>query len=116
TKRMSTSTTPQIFKVIRMMDVLTATLDKYASNKMLFPAICSAAARGREIINKYYSLTDDSIVYRIAMVLHLRYKTIYFQCQKWPDSWVDTAVSLVREEWEKNYKQAGEDQLSLPEV
>ncbi|KAF8587906.1 hypothetical protein K439DRAFT_1317452, partial [Ramaria rubella] len=42
-------------------------------------------------------------------------KTIYFQCQKWPDSWVDTAVSLVRKEWEKNYKQAGEDQPSLPE-
>ncbi|KAF8578547.1 hypothetical protein K439DRAFT_1304552, partial [Ramaria rubella] len=104
TKQMSTSTMPQIFKVIPIMDVLTATLDKYTSNKMLFPAIRSAAAQGCEIINKYYSLTDDSIVYRITMVLYPRYKTIYFQHQKWPDSWVDTAVSLVCKEWEKNYK------------
>ncbi|KAF8587379.1 hypothetical protein K439DRAFT_1338216 [Ramaria rubella] len=106
---------PQTFEV-PIMDVLTATLDKYASDKMLFPAVHSAAARGHEIINKYCLLTDDSIVYRIAMVLHPRYKTIYFQRQKWPDSWVDTAVSLVCEEWEKNYKQAGKDQPSLPEV
>ncbi|KAF8584117.1 hypothetical protein K439DRAFT_1298393, partial [Ramaria rubella] len=91
TKQMSTSTTPQIFKVIPIMNVLTATLNKYASNKMLFPAVRSAATRGHEI-NKYYSLMDDSIVYQIAMVLHPRYKTIYFQRQKWPDSWVDTAV------------------------
>ncbi|KAF8592211.1 hypothetical protein K439DRAFT_1610612 [Ramaria rubella] len=30
--------------------------------------------------------------------------TLYFQCQKWPESWVDTAVSLVREQWEHHYK------------
>ncbi|KAF8574184.1 hypothetical protein K439DRAFT_1373096 [Ramaria rubella] len=54
--------------------------------------------------------------YPPPIVLHPRYKTIYFQCQKWPDSWVDTAVSLVCEEWEKNYKQARGDQPSLPEV
>ncbi|KAF8573246.1 hypothetical protein K439DRAFT_1375946, partial [Ramaria rubella] len=67
TKWMSTSTMPQIFKVIPIMDVLTATLDKYASNNMLFPVVCSAAAQGCEIIDKYYSLMDNSIVYWIAM-------------------------------------------------
>ncbi|KAF8590423.1 hypothetical protein K439DRAFT_1329588 [Ramaria rubella] len=92
---------PWIFEVIPIMDVLTATLNKYTGDKMLFPTVCSAATQGHEIINKYYSLMDDSIIYRIAMVLHPSYKTIYFQCQKWPDSWVDTAVSLVCKEWGK---------------
>ncbi|KAF8581324.1 hypothetical protein K439DRAFT_226228 [Ramaria rubella] len=82
TKRMSTSKIPRIFEVIPIIDVLTASLDKYASDKSMFPAMRSAAAKGREILNKYYSLTDDSIVYRIAMIIHPRYKTLYFQRQK----------------------------------
>ncbi|KAF8583746.1 hypothetical protein K439DRAFT_1308281, partial [Ramaria rubella] len=39
--------------------------------------------------------------------LHPRYKTLYFQCQKWPESWIDTAMSLVREQWEKHYRPQG---------
>ncbi|KAF8579152.1 hypothetical protein K439DRAFT_1239162, partial [Ramaria rubella] len=104
TKRMSTSKIPCIYEVIPIIDVLTAVLDKYAANQTLFPAVHSAAAKGREILNKYYSLTDESIVYQIAMILHPRYKTLYFQWQKWPDSWVDTAIKLVHDQWETNYK------------
>ncbi|KAF8578866.1 hypothetical protein K439DRAFT_1316404, partial [Ramaria rubella] len=36
--------------------------------------------------------------------LHPRYKTLYFQCQKWPDSWIETSVSLLQEQWDKYYK------------
>ncbi|KAF8584116.1 hypothetical protein K439DRAFT_1346946, partial [Ramaria rubella] len=36
--------------------------------------------------------------------LHPKYKNLYFQCQKWPELWIDTAVSLVREQWEHHYK------------
>ncbi|KAF8573357.1 hypothetical protein K439DRAFT_1375567, partial [Ramaria rubella] len=36
--------------------------------------------------------------------LHPRYKTLYFQRQKWPESWIDTTVSLVHEKWEHHYK------------
>ncbi|KAF8592424.1 hypothetical protein K439DRAFT_1317722, partial [Ramaria rubella] len=90
--------------VIPIIDVLTVSLDKYASDKSTFPAMRSAAAKGREILNKYYSLTDDSIVYRISMILHPRYKTLYFQCQKCPDSWIDTATKLLREQWDRHYK------------
>ncbi|KAF8587062.1 hypothetical protein K439DRAFT_1229238, partial [Ramaria rubella] len=63
TKQMSASTTPRIFEEIPIRDLLTASLDKYTSDKTLFPAIRSAAAWGWEIMNKYYSLTDDSIIY-----------------------------------------------------
>ncbi|KAF8576549.1 hypothetical protein K439DRAFT_1366877 [Ramaria rubella] len=103
---MSTSKIPHIYEVIPIIDVLTAVLDKYASNQTLFPAVHSAAAKGHKILNKYYSLTDESIVYRIAMILiflsqssnHPHYKTLYFQQQKWPDSWVDTVIKLVQED------------------
>ncbi|KAF8580009.1 hypothetical protein K439DRAFT_1358187, partial [Ramaria rubella] len=32
------------------------------------------------------------------------YKTLYFLCEKWPESWIDTAISLVHEQWEHHYK------------
>ncbi|RPD52700.1 hypothetical protein L226DRAFT_474024 [Lentinus tigrinus ALCF2SS1-7] len=34
------------------------------------------------------------------IVLHPRYKSAYFKRQKWPQSWIDTAISLLREEWQ----------------
>ncbi|KAF8581011.1 hypothetical protein K439DRAFT_1355395 [Ramaria rubella] len=39
-----------------------------------------------------------------AVVLHPCDKTLYFQRQKWPESWIDTAVKLLRDQWEQNYK------------
>ncbi|KAF8583673.1 hypothetical protein K439DRAFT_1254514, partial [Ramaria rubella] len=104
TKHMSSLKVPHIFEVIPIIDLLTAMLDKFASNKSLFPAVCAGVAKGQEVLNKYYSLTDDSIVYRIAMILHPRYKKLYFQHQKWPDSWIDTSVSFLQEQWDKYYK------------
>ncbi|KAF8591457.1 hypothetical protein K439DRAFT_1327204, partial [Ramaria rubella] len=104
TKCMFSSKIPRIFEVIPIIDILTATLDQYSSGNSLFPAVRAAAAKGCDILNKYYSLTDESIIYRVAMILHPRYKTLYFQCQKWPESWIDTTVSLVCEQWEHHYK------------
>ncbi|KAF8585589.1 hypothetical protein K439DRAFT_1343206, partial [Ramaria rubella] len=48
--------------------------------------------------------------------LHPWYKTLYFQRQKWPESWIDTAVSLVREQWEKHYRPQGGTRDPLKEV
>jgi hypothetical protein len=39
---------------------------------MKFPVVRAAARRGRAMMNKYYGLTDDSIMYRVAMCM-LRY-------------------------------------------
>ena len=72
-------------------------------------------------VKKYYGLTDDSIVYHIAMralinitivlcsyvyctVLHPRYKSTYFQKAGWPREWIQTAEDLLQKEWETNYK------------
>jgi hypothetical protein len=36
-------------------------------NRVLSNPICHALAIGKQTLNKYYSLTDDSDIYRMAM-------------------------------------------------
>ena len=55
-------------------------------------------------LDRYYSLTDTSSTYRIAMILHPGMKTEYFKQQDWLDSWIETAVALVRDEYASVYK------------
>ena len=75
----------------------------------------------RKSINKYYSKTDLSNVYRIAMgmfkiilwplhlnlihrltlVLHPQLKLKYFQQRGWTHDWISTAEAIVREEFVK---------------
>ena len=65
------------------------------------------------MLNKYYSLMDDSVVYRVAMsmlficylllslipfiVLHPHYKISYFSRAKWPEQWILDAKKIACE-------------------
>jgi hypothetical protein len=49
------------------MDRLNDALDDFAVDPHLLPAVRMAAIRGRNILNKYYGKTDESVVFRIAM-------------------------------------------------
>ena len=64
---MSQSAVPLLHQVIPLFNGITRTLDDYISNEDHAPAVCKAAVRGRMMLNKYYGLTDDSIMYHIAM-------------------------------------------------
>ncbi len=122
---MSHNTKALVHEVIPYMDVLTEFLDRTADQHDLLPIIRAAAQRGRAILDKYYSRTDDSIIYRIAMgsssshssvalsiqlisrllaVLHPAYKLDYFRRHNWPAAWIKVVEDLVREEWETYYK------------
>jgi hypothetical protein len=48
-----------------------------------------AAVRGRVMLNKYYGLTDDSVMYRIAMC---KWLSILWDMKT--DSWHSTTPSL----------------------
>jgi hypothetical protein len=48
---------------------ITRALDDYAEDTENVPAVRMAAIRGRKMLDKYYGLTDDSIVYRLAMCI-----------------------------------------------
>jgi hypothetical protein len=66
---MSQSRTPLLHQVIPLFDGITRALDDHASDTKNAPAVRMAAVRGRVMLNKYYGLTDDSVMYRIAMCM-----------------------------------------------
>ena len=71
---------------------------------MYHPSLVAAMKLARKKMDRYYSLTDSSHVYRIAMVLHPGMKLEYFRNQKWEDEWIEQAETLVREEYAAKYE------------
>jgi hypothetical protein len=67
TNEISKSKIPLIHQVIPIFDIITTALEDTINNDALPPVVRHAALRGYYMVNKYYTLTDDSIVYRIAM-------------------------------------------------
>jgi hypothetical protein len=66
----------------------------------------------RKKMDRYYSLTDSSHVYRIAMILHPGMKLDYFRNQKWEEDWIEQAKTLVREVYAAKYEKATEASTS----
>lgn len=103
------------------MDHIDQHLATSATKDTLPPCIKAALAVGKRLLNKYYSFTDHSEVYRIAMgkcifihifslyintlslVLHPSHKLDYFQRAGWDDEWKKTAEGIVRAEFERAY-------------
>ncbi|OJT08548.1 hypothetical protein TRAPUB_554 [Trametes pubescens] len=104
TNEISHSSRGLVHEVIPFMDLLTEHVDEFIADDTLHPAVRGAAKRGRAILDKYYTLTDTTIVYRIAMMLHPRYKTQYFKDQSWPEDWITEARAIIEKEWTSNYK------------
>ena len=84
------------------------------------PAIRAALKVAKCTLNRYYSLTDASETYRIAMgasscslvficsliyltVLHPQHKLDYFKKADWETSWIETAEQLMRERFDSDY-------------
>lgn len=59
--------TPNLAKVIPAMDHIDEHLTASALNSKYHPAIQAALAVGKKLLDKYYTMTDQSEVYRIAM-------------------------------------------------
>ncbi|OJT07830.1 hypothetical protein TRAPUB_1276 [Trametes pubescens] len=96
--------TPNLASVIPAMDhidahLTTASLDEQAYDS----ALRVSAGLAQRTLNKYYSLTDDSTTYRIAMMLHPRHKLLYFKKMKWKEEWISNAREILRTEYEKRY-------------
>ncbi|EEB88967.1 hypothetical protein MPER_12997, partial [Moniliophthora perniciosa FA553] len=74
------------------------------SKRNILPCVRAAVAGAIAVLDKYYSKTDESIMWKTAMLLHPRYKVFYFRDQLWEEEWIDTAVKTAREVWQKHYK------------
>ncbi|KAH7926227.1 hypothetical protein BV22DRAFT_1009661, partial [Leucogyrophana mollusca] len=85
--------TPNLATVIPAMDDINEVFTTHVVSEdvTLNPAIRAAVSIGKKTLDRYYSLTDSSQVYRIAMVLHPRHKLQYFRNAKWPNDWIETA-------------------------
>ncbi|KJA19986.1 hypothetical protein HYPSUDRAFT_142979 [Hypholoma sublateritium FD-334 SS-4] len=101
--------TPNLAHVILVMDNINDRLTAQANNDAYSPAIRAALGIAKKTLNRYYSRTDDSEAYRIAMILHPKYKLNYFKSAKWEQVWVDTAEELIRTEYRDKYE---EDEVS----
>ena len=64
---MSQSGKPLLHEVIQMIDLLEAMLKEKSEDPTLPQVVRVAASLGCDILNKYYSKTDESIMYRGAV-------------------------------------------------
>ena len=93
-------------------------LTLFSRDRKYHPSIHAAVLLAKKTLNHYYGLTDSSEVYRIAMgmllfiliisdltssitVLHPCHKLTYFKNAGWELEWINTAETLVREEFER---------------
>jgi hypothetical protein len=101
-----------IAAVIPAMDCLSSSLDP-TTKQRYHPAIVAAMKLAQKKMDRYYSLTDSSAIYRIAMVLHPGMKLKYFKQREWEEEWVEQAENMVCEEfisvYEKDKDKKGKD-------
>ncbi|PIL36561.1 hypothetical protein GSI_00250 [Ganoderma sinense ZZ0214-1] len=97
--------TPNLATVIPAMDHIDQVLTTASLNEDEYDdAIRVACGLAKTTLNAYYSLTDASSAYRIAMILHPRHKTEYFHKLRWSESWRRTAIKLVTDEYRSSYE------------
>ncbi|KAG2740682.1 hypothetical protein P692DRAFT_201727755 [Suillus brevipes Sb2] len=95
---------PTLAMVIPAMDHIDSVFTAGIINhQTLNPSIRAALKLAKRTLNRYYSLTDKSETYRIAMVLHPQHKLEYFKAAGWEDEWVTTAHNIVHTEYERSY-------------
>ncbi|KAG2037471.1 hypothetical protein BDR03DRAFT_800635, partial [Suillus americanus] len=83
---------PNLAVVISAMDHIdNAFTTGVIKTDKLNPAIHAALHLTKKTLNRYYSLTDRSETYHIAIVLHPHYKLEYFKTTEWEDKWITAA-------------------------
>ena len=109
--------------VIPAMDHIDEVLSSQSLDCRYNVSICASLGLAKKTLNHYYSMTDMSEVYRIAMgmylidlstssahcvyyplVLHPWHKLSYFKTAKWESEWIQVAKAIVRSEYECSYK------------
>ncbi|KAG8706006.1 hypothetical protein FRC09_002632 [Ceratobasidium sp. 395] len=104
TEILSRAEVPLIADVIFHFDALNNEYNNMCidSSKPLY--IRHAANNARRKLDKYYSKTDESDMYRLALLLHPSMRVAYLVRAKWEPDWIDAAVKLTEEVWETHYK------------
>ncbi|KAK2465179.1 hypothetical protein APHAL10511_002810, partial [Amanita phalloides] len=94
---------PCLAIVIPAMDQMHDKLTTMAENMTYSPVLHTVLALGQKLLNKYYSLTNDSELYCITIVLHPQYKLCYFEKLNWDPEWIKTAEQIIKDEFKHSY-------------
>ncbi|PIL35261.1 hypothetical protein GSI_01986 [Ganoderma sinense ZZ0214-1] len=113
TNQISSNRHALIQDVIPFIDVLTEHVEKFKADTSVSRVVRAAAARGRIILDRYYSRTDEVAIYRVAMMLHPAYKDAYFNEHNWLPEWITESHRLIRKEWQA-YKPSPAPPQGLP--
>jgi len=55
-------------------------------------------------VSQHFTNLYYSFIFILLSVLHPRHKLEYFKAQKWEHGWIQTARDIVREEFDRSYK------------
>ncbi|KAJ3833340.1 hypothetical protein F5878DRAFT_498046, partial [Lentinula raphanica] len=90
---------PGVSSVIPAMDAIDEAFVSGIVDEVTLPSpVRHALLMGKKTLNKVillmYQLSDNSYIYRMAIVLHPSHKLEYFNSDNadWPQSWIDGAV------------------------
>ncbi|KAI1789296.1 hypothetical protein LXA43DRAFT_893091 [Ganoderma leucocontextum] len=96
--------TPNLVQVIPAMDHVDKVLSTVSASAKYSEPIQVACGIAKKALNRYYSYTDMSAMYRIAMILHPSHKLHYFKKMRWPEAWRTTAKELLVEKYKHSYE------------
>ncbi|KAF5372622.1 hypothetical protein D9758_005249 [Tetrapyrgos nigripes] len=100
----------------RIDDLLTAqTTTAPSSSQPLHSSVKAALRLAKKLMNRYYSRTDESSIYRISMVLHPGLKLEYFCRHKWQQPWINQAEQLTRNAYNE-YVARSQSQQAIEET
>ncbi|CAB4397004.1 unnamed protein product [Rhizophagus irregularis] len=63
-----------------------------------------AITKGYEKLKTYYSKTDDSHTYAIAIIIDPQFKLSYYQKQKWEQHYIDATKQIFTDTFKNNYQ------------
>ncbi|KAG8687255.1 hypothetical protein FRC11_007521 [Ceratobasidium sp. 423] len=104
TEILSKSNVPMLADILVHFDGLNQLYCNMANDKSIPVWGRQGANRARLKLDKYYSMTDTSIMYCLAVVLHPSNRLAYLKRLGWQETWVEEARSIALNTWEQYYK------------
>jgi len=85
-------------RVLFTMDVLIKVFEKTLKTYSDDPDLISRIRKGWDVFDKYYSKTDQSPYYTVALILHPNRRTKYITAN-WKKTWQEPAFKRVKDLW-----------------
>ncbi|KAK7047943.1 hypothetical protein VNI00_006271 [Paramarasmius palmivorus] len=98
---------PLVHQVVPMMEELEHSLERVRDAEYMPKVIRIAAIASLLVLGKYYALTDDTDVYRIAIVMCPDKKLAWFEkSEDWREEDRKEVGEIVRRRWKESYEQS----------